>query len=232
MWLDDFDIWSVEGIDSAWNTASSSSEVSEKFKESIKKSTAGTKRIQKDEKKAKKYDFMLSNFLIKIILDKRFDWLLELIFICLDKWYPSNFLLWIMSLVYEDISKKIREVSQKNYLKFDFRYEEPIEFSNEIISSEIKSRINFWVEDMIDVVIIDSSELSTKKLLELMEEEKKVLDNLFVWVFVFFFKNINVSITQEQAFNYIDFISWELKKSYKNFYFSNVLENSKEEEWI
>lgn len=52
MWLDDFDS-SFESSDNSWNTASSSLEVSEKFKEWVKKAWARTQKIQKDEKKQK-----------------------------------------------------------------------------------------------------------------------------------------------------------------------------------
>ncbi len=220
MWLEDFDIWWVEWVPDAWNTVSSSWEVSEKFKESVKKAASKTQKIKKDEKKAKKYDFMLSQFLVKIILDKKYDDLLVLLFICLDKAYPSNFLLWIFSLIYEEISLKIRETSEKSYQKFNYTSNEQKVFNNEVINNEIKIRINFWVEDMIDVVLIDSSELTTKKLLDLIEQEKKVLDDFFIAVFVFFFREINIIIKEEQAFNYIDFISEELKKAYRKHYFS------------
>jgi len=50
-----------------------SAEVSEKLKEAIKRWTAGMKRTQKDEKKAKKYDMLLAGFLVKIIIDKKYD---------------------------------------------------------------------------------------------------------------------------------------------------------------
>jgi hypothetical protein len=48
-------------------------EISEKLKDAIKRGTAGIKRTQKDEKKAKKYDMLLAGFLVKIIIDKKYD---------------------------------------------------------------------------------------------------------------------------------------------------------------
>lgn len=224
MWMEDFES-SYEASDNSWNTVSSSLEVSEKFKEWVKRAWAKAKKIQKDEKKAKKYDIMLSSFLIKIILDKKYDDLLVLLLACLDKWYPSNFLLWVFSLVYIEISNDIRKWSNKKTFEFDYVSKEFVEFSDSVINEKIRNRINFWVEDMIDVVLLEWSEITTKKLIDLFDKEKKVLDDYFVWIFVFFFKSINITISEEKAFNYIDFISWELLKSYRNFYFSIKIEN-------
>lgn len=223
MWMEDFDS-SYEASDNAWNSVSSSLEVSEKFKEWVKRAWAKAKKIQKDEKKAKKYDFILSSFLIKIILDKKYDDLLALLMPCLDKGYPSNFLLWVFSLAYLDISKSIREWSHKKIFEFDYVSKEFVEFNDNVINDKIRNRINYWVEDMIDVVLLEWSEMTTKKLIELFDKEKKVLDEYFIWVFVFFFKSINITITDEKAFNYMDFISGELKKSYRNYYFSLKIE--------
>lgn len=223
MWMEDFDS-SYEASDNSWNTASNSMEVSEKFKEWVKKAWAKAKKIQKDEKKAKKYDFILSSFLIKIILDKKYDDLLALLMPCLDKGYPSNFLLWVFSIAYLDISKSIRKESWKKVFEFDYVSKEFVEFNDNVINDKIRTRINYWVEDMIDVVLLEGSEITTKKLLDLLDEEKKVIDDYFIWVFVFFFKSINITITETKAFNYVDFISGELKKSYRNYYFSIKVE--------
>lgn len=226
MWMEDFD--SYESADTWTNTVSSSMEVSEKFKEWVKKAWAKAKKVQKDEKKAKKYDNMLSSFLIKIILDKRYDDLLVLLMACLDKWYPSNFLLWVFSLVYIDISKKIRENSWKKIFDFKYSLSEPTEFNDSLINEKLRTRINLWVEDMIDAVTYEWSEIATKKLIGLLDNEKKVLDNYFVWVFIFFFNTCNITISESKAFNYTDFISGELQKSYRNYYFSIEVDKMEE----
>ena len=62
MSLEDFS--PVESSEWGWN----STEISEKYKEAAKKAGAGIKRTQKDESKAKKYDFLLAKFLVKMIL--------------------------------------------------------------------------------------------------------------------------------------------------------------------
>ena len=94
--MSDLENFSVPDGSEWWKEAtpgSNAEKLSEKFRESIKKWAAWTGRTQKDEKKAKKYDFLLSTFLVKILLDKKYDDLLENIFMLLDEWYPSNFIL-------------------------------------------------------------------------------------------------------------------------------------------
>ena len=49
MWLEDFN------INEDWEKQTSSHEISEKFKESVQRSSSWIKRVQKDEKKSKKY---------------------------------------------------------------------------------------------------------------------------------------------------------------------------------
>ena len=95
-----------------------SAEISEKFKESVKRASAGIKRTQKDEGRAKKYDFLLANFLVQIILKKEFDDLHDGMFACLDNGMSSSFVLGIFSLVYEPISQEIRKISGKEYSSF------------------------------------------------------------------------------------------------------------------
>jgi len=56
MSLEDF-VPEIESSEWSWNTAESSKEVSEKFKESVKKASAWIGRTQKDEKKLKNMIF-------------------------------------------------------------------------------------------------------------------------------------------------------------------------------
>lgn len=222
MWLDDFD--SGESSDESGNTGTNNLEVSEKFKEWVKKASARTQKVQKDEKKAKKYDFLLASFLVKIILSKKYDDVVTYLFPCMDRWYPSNFLLGIFSLVYDDISKKIREVSGKS--EFDFTYKSDVEkdFDDNDIPKEVRDRINYWVEDMVDVVNLEPSEISNKKLVELLDNHDENLHNFLIQVFVFFFKSLGINIGEWKAYNYVDFILGELRKSYRSFYFSREVD--------
>ena len=108
MWLDDF-----TPSESEW-WGPKSAEILESFKEMLKKSGAWIKRVQKDEKKSKKHDNLLAWILIEIIKDKRYDFLYDWIFECFDNWYSSNFILWVLSLIYLPVSDKIRDFSHKN----------------------------------------------------------------------------------------------------------------------
>lgn len=201
MWLEDF-------IPSeSWDKASWSTEVSEKFKESVKKSWAWIKRVQKDEKKAKKFDTILAWFLVQIIKNPKYDFLLNDLFKSLDSWFSSNFLLWILSLIYLPISDKIREISKKELISFGYKKTFSIIEFNDDLDEDIKKRINFWLEDMVDIISIEFSSLQIKHMLDLYKtnEFKKIIT--FSWkIFVFFFSEININISEKKAISYVEFI--------------------------
>lgn len=212
MSLEDFSPDIDTGSEWGGQSAEASREQAEKFKESAKRGAAGIKRTQKDEKKAKKQDFLLANFLVKIILEKKFDFLLEDLFACIDDGTPSNFILGVLSLVYVDISHAIRNQSGKPQIKFDYHLEIGQAFDDHDIAPEVKDRINLWVEDMVDVVSVEYSSLQTERLIGLLGSNEKLL--LFTMqVFSFFFKEINMSITETTARNYCQFILGEVKKT-------------------
>lgn len=213
MWLEDF-------IPSeSWNNGPWSAEVSEKFKEAVKKSAAWIKRVQKDEKKAKKYDMLLAHFLVEIIKNPKYDFLLKDLFASLDAWFPSNFLLWILSLIYVDISHHIRSVSGKNQLDFHYQPSPSKQlFSPNNIDTQIQKRINFWIEDIVDVLLIESSTLQIKNMLQVMQDEK-VSQHLWDFtsvIFQFFFEELNIELSLPQSNSYCEFILWEVMKKIKN----------------
>lgn len=200
----------------------SSVEVSEKFKEAVKKATAGIQRTQKDEKKGKQYDMMLSSFLIEIILNKNFDSLLPSLFDLMDEGYPSNFLLGVLSLVYHPIHKKVREISKKE--EFLFHYQAPSEempFHDYLIDKDIKTRINTWIEDVIDVVTIDPSSILTNRFKELVATDEKVIF-FFAMTFQFFFQTLHIQISVEKSQSYGQFIVSEIQKSLQKIHLEEV----------
>lgn len=209
MWLEDF-------VPSEWaDTWSKSAEISEKFREAVKKSTSWIKRVQKDEKKAKKFDNLLASFLVQIIKDKKYDFLLESLFKNLDIWYNSNFLIWILSLIYQPIHIKIRELSKKQ--KFVFNYtisQDIINFDDNNLDENIKIRINIWIEDIIDIISIEYSFLQLQKLKELLSNNnsKKQIVSFCAKIFKFFFQELNIDINEKKSNNYMDFILWEIFK--------------------
>jgi len=206
------DFWAVESSEGA----SGSAEISEKYKEAAKKAGAWIKRTQKDESKAKKYDFLLAKFLVEIILKKKYDTILDELFACLDAGYGTNFLLGILSLIYFPISQEIRRHAGKEDI--DFHYEVPgesIEFDDHALPPEVRKRVNAWIEDMELVITMESSTLITKRTLGLILYDEKI--RIFTSkVFAFFFTELKITINDVKARSYSDFILWELQKSTRN----------------
>lgn len=213
MWLENYspDIDSSEWL---WNWTEKTKEASEKYKESVKKSWVKIARTKKDEKKAKKYDFLLAGFLVKIIVDKKYDTILESLFPTIHKWFPSNFVLWILSLINIEISNKIREVSQKEKIIFNYKIKSTdTNFDDSNIDKEIQNRINYWVEDIVNSIIIEYSNIQTKKLKELLITDNELLLIYMSKVFSFFLKEININISKSKSDNISEFILNEIKKS-------------------
>lgn len=212
MWLDDF-----TPIES-WEWWQKSSEVSEKFKEAVKKSSAGIKRVQKDEKKAKKFDNILASFLVQIIKNKDYDFLLNDLFKSLDNWFSSNFLLWILSLIYLPISDHIRQMSKKPVINFNYNKNFSIlDFNDSLLNDEIKIRINQWIEDIIDITSIEYSSLQILNMIEVSKKEDfKIIQIFTSKVFTFFFSEININISEKKSNSYANFILSEVFEKIKN----------------
>ena len=215
MSLDEYS-YDIDNSESPWSSPEQVKEVSEKFKESIKKASAWIARTQKDEKKAKKYDFLLANFLVKIIIDKKYDSVLENIFKVMDFWYSSNFILWILSLINLEVSNKIREISWKEQIIFDFRLEEILEFDDNNMRKPIKDRINLWIEDMIDATTIDFSSIQNKRNIELLDKDWKVIIIFTAQIISFFLNEANISIKKDKAISISKFIISEVKSAMKS----------------
>lgn len=215
MSLDEYS-YDIDNSDSPWSSPEQVKEISEKFKESIKKASAWIAKTQKDEKKAKKYDFLLANFLVKIIIDKKYDSVLENIFKVMDFWYSSNFILWILSLINLEVSNKIREISWKEQIIFDFRLEEIWEFDDNNMRKPIKDRINLWIEDMIDATTIDFSSIQNKRNIELLDKDWKVIIIFTAQIISFFLNESNISIKKDKAISISKFIISEVKSAMKS----------------
>ena len=205
MWLNDFssDIdWQSEAWFSMWNV---SEQVSEAYKEQVKKSGKQVKKTKKDEKKSKRHDMLLAKFLVKILLEKKYDKLLPLLFKAFDAGVPSNLILGIMSLVYIEISHSIHENIWKPHIDFNFSIEDTLKFSGENLPSDVKNRINSWVEDIQSVILFNPSELDVKKVWDSLRNSED-LYTFSVEVFIYFLSEINIYITQDTAKEYIIFI--------------------------
>lgn len=212
MWLEDFSP-DIESSEWTWQSAEATKESSEKYKESQKKAWAKVAKVGKDEKKAKKYDFLLAWFLVKILVDKRYDTILDPLFSCIHLWYSSNFILGILSLINIEISNKIRETSNKELLNFDYeRKNEIVEFDDKHIDPKIKNRINLWIEDIIDSVTIEYSSVQTEKIKELLASSDNTLLEYTSKIFNFFMSELNIDINLEKSNNISEFILWEISK--------------------
>jgi hypothetical protein len=208
MWLEDY-IPSEWVWESWWASAEQVKEASEQYKKQAAKSAAWIKRTQKDEKKAKAYDMLLAGFLVKILVNQNYDVFLDSLFNLIHKWYPSNFILGIVSLVYPEISDKIRELSNKPKVVFNYNSQENIVFNDSDINIEIKNRINWWIEDIVDSVSIEYSSILTKRLIEFLETDDDIL--FFISkVFTKFLNEINISIDLSKSQNISEFIIREV----------------------
>lgn len=185
-----------------------SAEISEKFKEAIKKSGAWIKRVQKDEKKAKKFDLMLARFLTEIIRDPQYDFLLGDLFKSLDAWFSSNFLLGVLSFIYQPVSDEIRRLTQKNPIEMPYKKTfDKIAFHDTSLDEGLKKRINAWVEDMVDIVSLEYSHLQIQKMIDMFsKQQKEVIVRFWALVFWYFFDEKNIEVSRNTAFQYIDFI--------------------------
>ncbi len=192
-----------------------SNEISESYKESAKKASAGIKKTQKDEKKAKKYDFLLASFLVEMILKKKYDILLGKLFPALDAWYGANFLLWILSLVYIPISHEIRKNSWSPQINFEFIIQDALQvFHPESIPTQIRTRINDWIEDMHSVIRFEVSSIITERSLRLIIYDTTIRE-FTRETLIFFFSELHYTLSQSTAESYTDFILKELEKTFK-----------------
>ena len=205
MGLNDFsaDIdWQDEAGISMWNV---SEQISEVYKEEVKRWAAQAKKSRKDEKKAKEQDMLLAKFLVKILIDKRYDSLFPDLFKSFDSGVPSNLILWILSLVYIDISNELRTSVDKKLIQFNYHSEETISFTWNNLPQEVKDRINYWVEDILVVIMLNPSKIYTKRIMASIKnsEELKVFTTS---VFKYFLSETNIYMSDKILWDYSSFI--------------------------
>ena len=134
----------------------------------------------------------------------------------MDFWYSSNFILWILSLINLEVSNKIREISWKEQISFDFRLEEIWEFDDNNMRKPIKDRINLWIEDIIDATTIDFSSIQNKRNIELLDKDWKVIIIFTAQIISFFLNEANISIKKDKAISISKFIISEVKSAMKS----------------
>lgn len=205
MGLNDFssDIdWQDEAGISMWNI---SEQISEIYKEEVKKWQAQAKKSRKDEKKAKQQDMLLAKFLVKILIDKRYDSLFPSLFKSFDIGIPSNLILWILSLVYIEISNELRITTEKKLIQFNYYSEETISFTWNNLPQEVKDRINYWVEDILAVIQLNPSKIYTKRIIASIKKSEE-LKIFTISVFKYFLSEINIYMPEKVLLEYSSFI--------------------------
>lgn len=205
MGLNDFssDIdWQDEAGISMWNV---SEQISEIYKEEVKKWQAQAKKSRKDEKKAKQQDMLLAKFLVKILIDKRYDSLFPSLFKSFDIGIPSNLILWILSLVYIEISNELRITTEKKLIQFNYYSEETISFTWNNLPQEVKDRINYWVEDILAVIQLNPSKIYTKRIIASIKKSEE-LKIFTISVFKYFLSEINIYMPEKVLLEYSSFI--------------------------
>jgi len=111
-----------------------------------------------------------------------------------------------LSLVYIEISDKIRDINSLEKISFDYFSKENIEFDDSNIDKQVRDRINFWVEDIIISSTADYSHMLTIRLINLLEKKEDDILEFVSVVFAFFLKDINISIHKSDAINISMFI--------------------------
>ena len=128
-----------------------------------------------------------------------------------------------MSLINIEVSNKIREVSNKQQIIFNYVVKkETSVFDDNNIDAQIKNRINHWVEDIVDSISIEYSSIQTQKLKALMQTDKSLLSNYTQKVFRFFLKELNIEISPSKAQNISEFILSEIENKIANLELENI----------
>jgi len=194
--------WQDEAWISMWNV---SEQISEAYKEEVKKTTAKVKKTRKDEKKAKQQDMLLAKFLVKILIDKRYDSLFPDLFKSFDVGVPSNLILWILSLVYMEISNELRANIWKKIILFSYSSEETINFNWKNLPQEVKDRINLWVEDILAIIQLNPSKVYTKRIIKTIQDSQELID-FTTKVLLYFLAEVNIYMSDKTAKEYSIFI--------------------------
>lgn len=206
MWFDAPDVASED-----WNSVNSANsiEVSEKEKKKAAEAKAWQQRVRKDEKKAHDMNDLLAGFLLKILRDKKYDFVVEHIVDALSYGVPSNFILWVISIIFPEISDKVREFKWKELVNFEYYSDERISFSDSALPEEVKQRINSYIEDVVDITTHNPSSVITEILLDSLNSD--VVKNYFSEIFSVFFNSINVSISKWEISSFVNYVLSEIK---------------------
>jgi hypothetical protein len=232
MWLED----GYDNIDSGepgWEKSQETAKEAQEKKEKSSKAIAWIQRTRKDEKKAQKDNDILFEIIVDIIRNKDYDVILPFVIDLIRIWIPSNLILWVISLIFDEATYIIRnnyfawnhsiviDTKKSKEFRLSLNYtktDEVIEFDDNNINETIKNRINEWIEDIINVISYDPSSIITNKFFILMSEwdNRKMVINYITWVITFFLFKLNISIEKWKAFRYSEYILDEVVRKLKS----------------
>jgi hypothetical protein len=76
-----------------------------------------------------------------------------------------------LSLINIDISNRIREHNRKKLINFKYKADKIIAFDDKEFPKEVRTRINYWIEDIIDSVTLEYSSIQTEKIISCLEND-------------------------------------------------------------
>ena len=115
--------------------------------------------------------------------------------------FPFCCLLWITSQEHKNATL----LTLLQSLNVKYYSEEMMNFSGEALPQEIKDRINSWVEDIHAIILLNPSNVYTKRIIASIQTS----DDLYIFtqhVFVYFLSELNIYISEDTAQEYTSFI--------------------------
>lgn len=204
------------GIDEFWllddsaESGSSSVEISETDKQTSEQSRAWQKRVKKDEKKSQDKDNRLYNYLIELLKDPSYDFIVDDIIKALYSWLPSFYILGVMSLLHMPISNDFRNDLWKEFIDFDYFPKEEFDFSSNDLDPKIRKRLTDMVDD---ILIISKFEPSSVMVWKFMNQKNHNMTIKFLSsVLAVFLSSVRVKFTDIQISSFSSFIIWEIEK--------------------
>lgn len=214
------------GIDEFWllddsaESGSSSVEISETDKQASEQSRAWQKRVKKDEKKSQDKDNRLYNYLIELLKDPSYDFIVDDIIKALYSWLPSFYILGVMSLLHMPISNDFRNDLWKEFIDFDYFPKEEFDFSSNDLDPKIRKRLTDMVDD---ILIISKFEPSSVMVWKFMNQKNHNMTIKFLSsVLSVFLTSVRVKFTDIQISSFSSFIIWEIEKEIVKMHLSEV----------
>lgn len=199
-----------------------SREKAEKASEQAKKATKKLMQMRGDQRKAQKNDDVLFRILKEFIGESRYEVLLDPVIGVLSINTPSHFIIGIISLVYPPAEVYILEserspqgdIPRSAFERNPYSNTIPSEFNDSTLDPAIRKRIMDWIDDMAFLVTHNPSLILTRALLRLLarSSERRVVEDCLREVFLFFLRDVSLTLSAEDANSYAQFIVARIEK--------------------